>query len=109
MDPQAANAAMQQPGILAQLFPFIIIAAIFYFLLIRPQHQQMKETQKMLSELKTGDKVLTRGGMIGVIKAVREAEIDLEISKGVKVTFARTAVQQVLNKPAVTQQPAEKR
>jgi len=108
MDPQAANAAMQQPGILAQLFPFILIAAIFYFLLIRPQNKQMKETQKMLSELKTGDKVLTRGGMIGVIKAVREAEIDLEISKGVKVTFARSAVQQVLNKPAVAQ-PAEKR
>lgn len=109
MDPQAAATAVQQPGIFAQLFPFILIAAIFYFLLIRPQNKQMKETQKMLSELKTGDKVLTRGGMIGVIKAVRDTEIDLEISKGIKVTFARTAVQQVLNKPAAAQQSAEKR
>ena len=108
MDPQAAATAVQQPGILAQLMPFILIAAIFYFLLIRPQNKQMKETQKMLSELKTGDKVLTRGGMIGVIKAVRDTEIDLEISQGVKVKFARTAVQQVLNNPAA-QQHAEKR
>lgn len=97
MDPQTA-AAVQQPGILAQLVPFILIAAIFYFLLIRPNNKQMKETQKMLSELKNGDKVMTRGGLIGTISAVRETEIDLEISKGVKVTFARTAVQQVISK-----------
>lgn len=109
MDPQAAAVAAQQPGILAQLMPFILIAAIFYFLLIRPQNKQMKETQKMLSELKVGDKVLTRGGMIGVIREVREAEIDLEISKGVKVKFARTAVQQVLNKPAETKATETKR
>ena len=108
MDPQTAATAVQQPGMLAQMVPFLLIAAIFYFLIIRPNNKQMKETQKMLSELKNGDKILTRGGMIGVIKAVRETEIDLEISKGVKVTFARTAVQQVLNKPAA-QQTAEKR
>ncbi|MCR4820537.1 MAG: preprotein translocase subunit YajC [Elusimicrobiales bacterium] len=98
MDPQTAAMAAQQPGIIAQIIPFILIAAIFYFLLIRPQNKQMKETQKMLSELKSGDKVLTRGGIVGVIKDVRETEIDLEISKGVKVIFARTAVQQVIQK-----------
>ncbi len=98
MDPQTAATAVQQPGLLVQMVPFLMIAAIFYFLLIRPQNKQMKETQKMLSELKSGDKVLTRGGMVGVIKDVRETEIDLEISKGVKVTFARTAVQQVIQK-----------
>ena len=98
MDPQTAATAVQQPGLLAQMVPFLMIAAIFYFLLIRPQNKQMKETQKILSELKSGDKVLTRGGMVGVIKDVRETEIDLEISKGVKVTFARTAVQQVIQK-----------
>ena len=98
MDPQTAAMAAQQPGNIAQIIPFILIAAIFYFLLIRPQNKQMKETQKMLSELKSGDKVLTRGGIVGVIKDVRETEIDLEISKGVKVIFARTAVQQVIQK-----------
>ena len=98
MDPQTAAMAAQQPGIIAQIIPFILIAAIFYFLLIRPQNKQMKETQKLLSELKSGDKVLTRGGIVGVIKDVRETEIDLEISKGVKVIFARTAVQQVIQK-----------
>jgi len=79
-----------------QLVPFILIAVIFYFLLIRPQSKQMKETQKMLDALKPGDKILTRGGMIGTISSIREKEVDVEVAKNVKISFARTAISSVL-------------
>lgn len=89
---------------LMQLVPFVAVAAIFYFLLIRPQQKQMKETKKMLEALKPGDKVITRGGMIGVIASLKDDEVEVEIAKGVKVLFTRNAVGAVLN--AANQQPA---
>lgn len=86
----------QNPSALMQLIPFIAVAVIFYFLLIRPQQKQMKETQKMLAALKAGDKVVTRGGIIGVITAVREEEVEVEIAKGVKSLFTRAAIAAVV-------------
>jgi preprotein translocase subunit YajC len=80
-----------------QLIPFAAVAVIFYFLLIRPQQKQLKETKLMLEALKSGDKVITRGGMIGVITSVKEDEIELEISKGVKASFTRSAIGAVMN------------
>lgn len=86
----------QNPSALMQLIPFIAVAVIFYFLLIRPQQKQMKETQKMLAALKAGDKVVTRGGIIGVITAVKEEEVEVEIAKGVKSLFTRAAIAAVV-------------
>jgi preprotein translocase subunit YajC len=86
----------QNPGLLMQVIPFAAVAVIFYFLLIRPQQKQAKDTKKMLDALKPGDKVITRGGMIGVITAVRDEDVELEISKGVKAAFTRSAVGAVL-------------
>ena len=83
---------MEQNSALMQLIPFIAVAVIFYFLLIRPQQKQMKETKEMLAALKAGDKVITRGGLIGVITAVKEEEVEVEIAKGVKALFTRSAV-----------------
>ena len=80
-----------------QFVPLIAIMAIFYFLLIRPQQKQMKETKKMLEALKPGDKVITRGGMIGVITSLKEDEVEVEIAKGVKAVFTRSAVGAVMN------------
>lgn len=77
---------------LMQFVPLIIIMVIFYFLLIKPQQKQMKERNAMLKALKAGDKVLTNGGIIGVITAIREEELEVEIAKGVKVTMVRSAV-----------------
>jgi len=88
---------MNQNGALMQLIPFVAVAAIFYFLLIRPQQKQMKETKKMLEALKPGDKVITRGGMIGVITSLKEDEVEVEISKGVKSVFTRSAIGAVMN------------
>lgn len=82
--------------VLAQIFPLILMIIIFYFLLIRPQQKQMKERQKMLDELKIGDKVVTIGGIIGIITSVSENEIELEISKNVKVKALRSAVSNLI-------------
>lgn len=87
---------MQQNQALLQFVPFIAIAAIFYFLLIRPQNKQIKETKLMLEAIKTGDRVITRGGMFGVITAVRDTEVEVEISKGVKAVFVRTAIASIV-------------
>jgi len=87
---------MNQNGALIQLVPFIAVAVIFYFLLIRPQQKQMKETKLMLDALKPGDKVVTRGGMIGVITSVKDDEVELKIAEGVKSVFTRSAIGAVL-------------
>lgn len=84
-----------QPSAIMQILPFILMIAIFYFLLIRPQQKQMKERQKMLDSLKVGDKVITVGGIIGTITSIKDNEIELEISKNVKVTALKTAVTSV--------------
>jgi preprotein translocase subunit YajC len=75
--------------------PFIVIIAIFYFLIIRPQNKKQKETQKMLSELKKGDKVVTIGGVHGTIAAIRENSVVLKVDDNVKVEFSRSAVASV--------------
>ncbi len=80
-----------------QLVPFVAVAVIFYFLLIRPQQKQLKETNLMLAALKPGDKVVTRGGLIGVIASVKEDEVEVKIAEGVKAVFTRSAVGAVLN------------
>jgi len=82
---------------LMQFVPLIIIMFIFYFLLIRPQQKQMKERNAMLANLKTGDKVLTNGGIIGLIIGIREDELEVEIAKNVKVTMVRSSVAGLAN------------
>lgn len=87
---------MNQNAAFMQLVPFAAVAVIFYFLLIRPQQKQLKETKKMLEALKPGDKVITRGGLIGVITALKDDEVELEIAKGVKAAFTRSAIGAVI-------------
>ncbi len=88
---------MNQNPALLQLVPFAAVAVIFYFLLIRPQQKQLKETKEMLDALKTGHKVVTRGGLIGHISSVKDDEIVIEVAKGVHVTHHRNAVSTVLS------------
>lgn len=88
----------------AQFVPLILIFAIMYFLLIRPQQKKMKEHQAMVEALRRGDRVLTQGGIIGKVVKVKEGnEIDVEIAEGVKVSVVRTTIAQVLSKT----EPAE--
>ena len=72
--------------------PFVAIIAIFYFLIIRPQNKKQKETQKMLSALKKGDKVVTIGGIHGTIQTVKENTVIVKVDTGVKLEFTRSAI-----------------
>jgi preprotein translocase subunit YajC len=75
--------------------PFILIIGIFYFLIIRPQNKKQKETQKMLSALKKGDKVVTIGGIHGTIASVKESTVIVRVDDTIKMEFSRSAISTV--------------
>ncbi|MCL2193542.1 MAG: preprotein translocase subunit YajC [Treponema sp.] len=77
--------------------PFIAIIAIFYFLIIRPQSKKQKETQKMLSTLKKGDKIVTVGGIYGTIQNVREHSIVVKVDDNTRIEFSRSAVSSIVS------------
>lgn len=76
-------------GMITSLLPLILIFVIFYFLLIRPQQKKSKEHKQMLENLKKGDKVITSGGIYGVIEGVGSNTITLKIAENVKVKFGK--------------------
>ena len=79
------------------LLPFVLIFIIFYFLLIRPQQKRVKQHKLMVESLKRGNKVLTAGGILGVVtKAIDGSEtVSVEISSGVTVELARQMISEV--------------
>jgi preprotein translocase subunit YajC len=80
-------------GALSQfLLLFAPLLAIWFFLVIRPQQQQRKKLQQMLAELKTGDRVVTSGGIYGTIVGFRNGIVQLQISSQVKIDLARSAI-----------------
>ena len=73
--------------------PLIVIFAIFYFLLIRPQQNRQKKWQQMLSEIKTGDKVVTSGGIRGTIFAIKDDVVTLRVPPdNLKIEISRSAI-----------------
>lgn len=84
-----------QGGGLMSFLPLILIFVIFYFLLIRPQQRKAKEHRQMIENLKKGDKVITSGGIYGVIEAVGTNTVTLKISENVKVKFGKTYIAMV--------------
>jgi preprotein translocase subunit YajC len=79
--------------------PLILIFAIMYFLLIRPQQKKVKQHQNMVSSLRRGDQVVTQGGLMGKVTKVKEEnEIEVEVAEGVKVRVVQNTIAQVLSK-----------
>jgi preprotein translocase subunit YajC len=79
--------------------PLILIFAIMYFLLIRPQQKKMKEHKAMVEALRRGDQVLTQGGIVGkVVKVQEDGMVEVEIAEGVKVKVLKHTIAQVMNK-----------
>jgi preprotein translocase subunit YajC len=98
----AAAAAPGAPtgavAFLMQVFPFLLIFVIFYFLMIRPQQKRMKDHQAMIAAVKKGDEVITAGGIRArVSRVVDEQEVEVEIAQGVKVRVVKSTLTQVLN------------
>lgn len=82
-----------------QFIPLILIFAIMYFLLIRPQQKKVKEHAAMVSALRRGDQVVTQGGLIGKVAKVKDDnEVEVELAEGVKVRVVQSTIAQVLNK-----------
>ena len=77
---------------LVQLFPFLLIFVVFYFLLILPQQRQRKKTQEMLANLKTGDRVVTSGGIYGTVAGFRDSIVQLQVANQIRIDVARTAI-----------------
>lgn len=74
----------------------VVIFAIFYLILIRPQQQQQKKRREMLGQLRKGDRVVTIGGIHGLIKEIREDVVTLRVADNVNVKFARGGVERVV-------------
>lgn len=74
------------------MLPLLAMFAIFYFIVLRPQSKKQKELQKMLSELKKGDDVITSGGIIGKVSGMKDTELTLQLQEGVRVRVLRSAV-----------------
>ncbi len=91
---QEAAAAASQSFSFASFVPLIAIFAIFYFLIIRPQSKKMKDHQELVNNLKTGNKIVTNGGIIGVVKEVlvKENQVEIEIAEGVRVKIMKNYV-----------------
>ncbi|MBY0355275.1 MAG: preprotein translocase subunit YajC [Rickettsiales bacterium] len=101
-----AGASSAQGG-LASFLPFILVLAVFYFLLIRPQQRRAKEHQGMVSALKKGDRVVTGGGILGTItKADAETMLHLQIAEGVIIEVLRSSILSVV--ADVSDSPAQK-
>ena len=92
---QAAGAS----SAITSFVPLILIFAIMYFLLIRPQQKKVKEHRAMVEALRKGDQVVTQGGIHGKVTRVKEGdEVEVEIATGVTVRVVRSTIVQVLSK-----------
>jgi len=96
---QAAGTAAA-PSILSSfLIPMILVFAIMYFLMIRPQKKKMDQHRAMIEALRRGDQVVTQGGIVGKVTKVQEdGMVEVEIADGVKVKVLRHTIVNVLNK-----------
>jgi len=79
-------------GGMSLLILFAPLFAIWYFLLIRPQQQQRRKLQDLISKLKQGDRVVTNGGIHGIIASFRDSVVQLQIAKGVTIDVERSAI-----------------
>ena len=79
-------------SMLANFLPIILIFVIFYFMLIRPQQKKQKEYEKMLSELKKNDEVVTNSGVHGTILNIKDTTLTLKIDDNVKIEINKNAI-----------------
>ncbi|MCY4524617.1 MAG: preprotein translocase subunit YajC [Halobacteriovoraceae bacterium] len=88
----AEQAAPPAPGGFTAFVPFILIFAIFYFLMIRPQKKRLQEEQNMLNALGKGDEIFTKSGILGKIIGLTDKIVTLEVADGVKLKVLKAQV-----------------
>ena len=85
-------------GLIIQLLPFLLIFAIIYFLILRPQQKRMKDHRALVAAIRRGDTIVSNGLIGKVAKVVDDNEISVEIAEGVRVRMLRGSVQEVRSK-----------
>lgn len=88
------------------LIPMICFGVIFYFLLIRPQSQKQKQQQALISSIKTGDKVVTAGGMHGLVANVKDTTVLVKVADNVKIEVDKSAISVVTKRTEDDPAPA---
>ena len=92
----SATSALGGDSLIGLIVPMVLMFAVFYFLLIRPQRKKDKKVKDMLSALKVGDRISTIGGIFGTIMAIKDDTIELNVGRdNVRLIMARWAIRQV--------------
>jgi len=86
------GAAQQGGSQWMSFLPLILLFAVFYFLLIRPQQKRAKQQKLFLENLKKGDKVITSGGIIGLITGITEDKVTLEVAEKIRIKVLKSAI-----------------
>jgi preprotein translocase subunit YajC len=94
-----------QPSSLEMFLPFGFILVIFYFMIIRPQGKRMKEQERLITELKRGDSVITQSGILGTIDGMTDMYVTLEIAPNVKIKMLK---KQIAGTQASLEKPTKK-
>ncbi len=94
MGPPASGGQQPAAPWYLQVFPFVLLLGVFYLALIRPQQKKAKEHAELLKNIRTGDKIITNGGVVGVVISVKETTLTLR-SADAKMEVLKSAVSQV--------------
>ena len=95
-------------SMMASLMPIFLIFVVFYLFIIRPQNKKQKETERMISSLKKGDKVMTIGGIYGVVSSAKDKTVIVKVDDNCKIEFSKSAISSViLDKKAAEEAAAE--
>ncbi len=92
-----APVPVQGAGIM-DFLPLIVLVAVFYFFILRPQSKRAKELKAMIDALQRGDEVVTAGGEVGRINKIYEQYVGVELAENIEVTVQKSAIQAVLPK-----------
>ncbi len=103
-----AQAAAQPPSIIDMAMPIVLILFVFYFVMWRPQAKRQREQETYLNSLKSGDEVVTAGGIVGTIKSVDGKLVTLDISKGTKIRVLKSQIRGSLGKFTGSSEDEEK-
>ncbi|NYI98811.1 preprotein translocase subunit YajC [Streptomonospora nanhaiensis] len=107
----ANGGAPQDGGLLGMLLPFVLIALVFWLLILRPQQKRRQQETKMQSELQPGVEVLTKAGFFATVVEVRDNEVELEVSPGTRIRMLKAGVGDIVrpNETAADDTPVEDR
>ncbi|PLR68261.1 MULTISPECIES: preprotein translocase subunit YajC [Bacillaceae] len=92
--------------LLTTVGPLILMFAIFYFLLIRPQQKQQKKVREMQDSLSKGDKIVTIGGLHGIVDSIDEEKVIVKAGDGSRLTFERRAIRDVVEQNGINMEKA---